>query len=196
MRWSAARLGWHVLLAAAAPGLAWAQPGPPLPRSPITHVIFLLQENHTFDNYFGEFPGVDGAVVGRTSQHGVVPLAPMTDRPAGANHFWPAAHTGWNQGEMNGFDLIDGAVDQFGRLDSYVQADRTLIPNYWRLAETFVLGDNFFSSEMADSYTNHIFTFAGQAAQVIGATNVPYGCDAPSTTTVELLNGSFVGCLC
>ena len=36
------------------------------PGSPIKHVIFLVKENHSFDNYFGKYPGADGATVGKT----------------------------------------------------------------------------------------------------------------------------------
>ena len=34
--------------------------------NPIKHVIFLIKENHTFDNYFGKYPGADGATEGPT----------------------------------------------------------------------------------------------------------------------------------
>ncbi|MCL4251180.1 MAG: alkaline phosphatase family protein [Anaerolineae bacterium] len=33
---------------------------PPEPNTPIEHFIFLMQENHSFDNYFGTYPGADG----------------------------------------------------------------------------------------------------------------------------------------
>ena len=32
----------------------------PTTTTPIEHFVFLMQENHTFDNYFGTRPGVDG----------------------------------------------------------------------------------------------------------------------------------------
>lgn len=172
---------------------AWAQA--PRPRqSPIEHVVFLMQENHTFDNYFGRFPGAKGTSCGKTLDHGNVLLTAMPDQPAEVDHDWLAAHTGWNNGLMNGFDRIGHGVDEFGRLMAYVQADQKLIPNYWKLAQTFVLGDNFFSSAQTDSYANHIYTFAGQSAQVIGELSGEqgYGCDSPPDSRVELLNGDRV----
>jgi phospholipase C len=45
----------------------------------IQHIVFIIKENHTFDNYFGTFPGTDGATSGLTSTGQVVPLAPMPD---------------------------------------------------------------------------------------------------------------------
>ena len=55
----------------------WACSG----RTPIAieHTVIILKENHTFDNYFGTFPGADGANSGLTSNGLVVPLAPMPD---------------------------------------------------------------------------------------------------------------------
>ncbi len=35
---------------------------------PIQHIVFIVKENHTFDNYFGSFPGVNGASYGNTNR--------------------------------------------------------------------------------------------------------------------------------
>ena len=43
--------------------------------SKIEHVVIVIQENRSFDNLFGTFPGADGATQGESVQHGVVPLA-------------------------------------------------------------------------------------------------------------------------
>src|SRR5215467_1399339 len=45
----------------------------------VQHIVFIVNENHTFDNYFGTFPGADGATSGATSTGQVVPLAQMPD---------------------------------------------------------------------------------------------------------------------
>jgi phospholipase C len=45
------------LLAAPTPA---AQAAEPAPRTPIRHFVMLMQENHSFDNYFGTYPGADG----------------------------------------------------------------------------------------------------------------------------------------
>ena len=52
-----------LLVAAGAPAQA-AAPGTPAPRTPIRHLIMLMQENHSFDNYFGTYPGADGIPAG------------------------------------------------------------------------------------------------------------------------------------
>ena len=53
-----------VLLAIAAPAAFAADPKP---ATPIEHFVVLMQENHTFDNYFGSFPGAEGTQMAQTS---------------------------------------------------------------------------------------------------------------------------------
>ena len=36
----------------------------------INHIVFVIKENRTFDNYFGQFPGADGATTGKTCDGG------------------------------------------------------------------------------------------------------------------------------
>jgi phospholipase C len=47
---------------------------PPVGASQIKHVVFILKENHTFDNYFGAFPDADGASTGKIHTGATVPL--------------------------------------------------------------------------------------------------------------------------
>ena len=53
-----------LLTTAAGSPAAAATPGPPAPRTPIRHLVMLMQENHSFDNYFGTYPGADGLPAG------------------------------------------------------------------------------------------------------------------------------------
>src|SRR5207248_5882811 len=45
-------------------------------RARIKHVVFVLLENHSFDNVFGRFPGADGATTAKTATQGTIPLPP------------------------------------------------------------------------------------------------------------------------
>ncbi|GAC1648976.1 MAG: hypothetical protein NVS4B9_40250 [Ktedonobacteraceae bacterium] len=81
---------------------------------------------------------------------------------------------------------------------------QSLIPNYWQLAQNYVLSDRTFSSEMAASFVNHLFTVAGASGidQNDSAETNPHlpngqptpnwGCDAPTGTITKLYNGSYV----
>src|SRR5438552_2347353 len=51
----------------------------PSAGDPIAHVVFIIKENRTFDDYFGRYPGADGARLGETLDGRTVPLAPAPD---------------------------------------------------------------------------------------------------------------------
>lgn len=139
---------------------------------PIKHVVFLIKENRTFDNYFGKFPGTNGATSGQTSDGRTVALGPLPDRVSpDINHSWNAALTAYNDGKMDAFDRIAGAKVN-GQLHSYTQASQQDIPNYWTLAQEFVLADNFFSSLHGPSFPNHLYSIAAQSG---GVTDNPLG---------------------
>jgi phospholipase C len=154
---------------------------PAVERFPIKHVIFLVKENRTFDNYFGKFPGANGATSGTIHDGTVVVLGPMPDRVSpDIGHSWNAALTAYDHGRMDGFDLIAGARVN-GELHNYVQATQEDIPNYWSLAEQFTLSDNFFSSLHGPSYPNHLYTIAAQSGGAMNNPNqkTPNGVPAP-----------------
>src|SRR5438105_11753529 len=43
--------------------------GPPVVHIPLKHIVFIVKENRTFDNYFGKYPGADGTTVGKGLNH-------------------------------------------------------------------------------------------------------------------------------
>jgi phospholipase C len=181
-------------LALAAPGAAAAQAtGDTTPDvactapGSIQHVIYLIKENRTFDNYFGTFPHAAGATTAVDSSGQTVPLAHADDTNFGCDidHSWQGAHNAYNCGAMDKFDLLSFGGTNCDRtqpppytnhsLTQFVQAD---IPNYWAYAQHFTLGDHMFSSLMGPSYPNHLYTVAAQSggpATGMGAINNPFG---------------------
>ena len=139
------------------------------PKTPIRHFITLMQENHTFDNYFGTYPGVDGI-----PKNACVPLDPARGRQPCMKPF----HIGSNSIEQRDLDHSAATYRlQYanGRLDGFVSAlqrrnqdgrlalgyrDARDLPFYWNLADEYVLYDRFFSSAGAGSFLNHIYWVA------------------------------------
>jgi phospholipase C len=77
---------------------------------PLNHFVYIIQENISFDHYFGTFPGADGIPKGAkfAYQPGEAPsVAPFhlhrTSIPASLNHSWQAAHVAADGGKMDGF---------------------------------------------------------------------------------------------
>ncbi len=155
----------------------------------VKHIVIILKENHTFDNYFGLFPGADGTTVG-IHEHRLIPLAraPII-LPGDLPHRRADALRVWDNGMM----------DDFIYPSAYAQYSEQEIPTYWAYASAYVLADNFFTSVMGPSFPNHLFTIFGTS---FGAVDNPrhsagstsgkwsWGCDAAPDVLVLMVDGS------
>ena len=148
-----------------------AGPGPE-PASRIQHVVTILQENHTFDNYFGTYPGADNL-----SQAPAVPVDP--NNPAGPkvapfhiqdprtpdlNHASQSARAAYHDGRMDGFVLAQAERKLPGQM-ALGYYDGSDLPYYWHLAQHYVLADRFFSSALGGSLVNHQFWVAASGSR-------------------------------
>src|SRR5205807_7743078 len=121
----------------------------------IKHVVFILKENHTFDNYFGAFPGADGAASGMIHTDRIVDLDDAPNFiPHDILHDSHDCLIAMDHGEMDRFDLIPGAFQE-NQLINYTRYRQDQIPNYWALASRFVLADELFTSVHGPSFPNH-----------------------------------------
>jgi phospholipase C len=165
----------------------------PAASSRIQHIVFIVKENRSFDNYFGKFPGANGATSGTLSNGSVIPLAHGSDPyPHDMGHLWWSAIEVVDNGKMDLFDINYRGSTQ-GDYLAYSQMHRADIPNYWTYAEDFVLADNMFTSEHGPSLPNHIFTIAADAGKIISVPSTSpgksdsWGCDTPMNLTVQFL---------
>ncbi len=149
-------------------GAAWPEPTTPVqPTGKIDHIIFLIQENHSFDNYFGTFPGAAGFPTGvkLPETPGAGPTVSPFHFTAPLNHdidhSWQTAQASVNGGKMDAFVYAEKSVDTMGYYDG------TDIPNYWDYAKRFVLLDNFYSSLMGPSLPNHLYIMSGQSGGIV-----------------------------
>jgi len=169
---------------------ATSTPTGPTDITAIQHIVFIIKENRSFDNYFGQYPNANGATTGVTSYGAVVPLLETPDYayPFDPEHGWASGNEAIDGGKMDRFDLLAYAnINSQGYL-GFTQASQSQIPNYWTYAQNFVLADNAFSSIQSDSFTNHLYTVAAQdtgALYITGPTSAgggSFGCDAPVGT--------------
>ena len=135
--------------------------------SPIKHVVIVMLENHTFDNFFGTFPGANG-YSGNLLKHASNPI--VTD----LGHDGPTARAAIDGGKLDGFSP-HGMVQ-------YYQSD---IPNYWSYAQHFGMSDNFFTSDASSSTPNHINMIAAQSGGVDGTSG--NGCKSPQNMVLNSL---------
>jgi kumamolisin len=136
--------------------------------SAVKNIVVLLQENHTFDCYFGTYPGADGTA-GKNiclpqtpgSANCVAPFHNPNLAQFDMNHSYATAHKDYDGGKMDAFVYSEGHRETMGYYD---QRD---IPHYWKAAQQYVLCDRYFSSVMSQSGPNHLHLVAGTAGGII-----------------------------
>ena len=153
-------------------------------QAQIKHIVVIMKENHSFDNYFGQFPGANGTTTGRTKTQSGFPLTPMSDTPMNCAHTWENARHDIDNGKMDGFYDLCGS-------DAYVQAQPSLIPSYWAYAQTYALADNFFAQLTGPTFPNRMYGFSESSGDSVSTpVGVPdvtlygHGCDAAALGAV------------
>jgi phospholipase C len=168
------------LLAVLLPARAAAEPAP---ATPIRHVITVMQENHSFDNYFGTYRGADGLPRDACMPRDFADPGAGCTRPfhignravEGLSDSPELARAQANGGAMNGF--LNAIRDQRGREQPLVMGhyDDREIPFYWNLADQYVLFDRFFGSALGGTLTNHLFWTTGGPGDEDPAESIPAG---------------------
>ena len=140
---------------------------------PIDHVILLMQENRSFDHYFGTMPGVDGIPDGASNPDADgVPVSAFHAEDyciRDVSHSWNSSHRQWNDGANDGFVTTNGAdgARALGYLDG---AD---LPFYWDLYKTFAMSDHHHCSMLGPTYVNRFYYLAGTSFGLTHNTTVP-----------------------
>ncbi len=116
---------------------------------PIQHIVIIVQENHSFDNYFGTFPGANG--IANAPAAAQAKLHPVTYSTTDMCHTAPCIQTDYDGGKMDGF--IES--------ESYGYYTQKSIPYYWGLAQNYTLMDNYFAGFLGPSLPNRVVMIAG-----------------------------------
>ncbi|HVA34164.1 MAG TPA: alkaline phosphatase family protein [Candidatus Baltobacteraceae bacterium] len=164
----------------------------PHTRTPIQHVVVVVQENRSYDNLFATFPGGDGTTTGKTPT-GTIPLkkSPLVSRLTPTNDY-PQCQRDYDKGKMDGFYTVP-VENNPGRY-VYRYVDPAKIVPYWTLAKDYVLADHMFQTQCSSSFTAHQDLIA--AGTPINATedviddpnNQPWACPAPTGTVTSLIS--------
>lgn len=165
------------------------------PDNPIKHVVFVIKENRTFNNYFATYPGAEGSTVGGTLKCTSQGCRPGPDyqlthapdvQSHDITHGFASGLYAINGGQMNGFNIIGLGQDMSG----YDYFTRRGLPNYWAYADRFVLADHFFTSMFGPTFPEHLYTVAAQADGIIdNKSSVDHPgnyCDDPTEYTPRL----------
>jgi phospholipase C len=150
-----------------------------MPLSEIKHIVVLMQENRSFDHYFGAMPGVRGfndPAVPKSLFYQPDPSNPdkyllpfHTDTHSTAaqalpsnSHSWGPQHDSWNDGKMNGFVTAHLAADGVAGQYTMAYFKRDDIPFHWALADAFTVCDGYHCSILGPTWPNRLYLMTGQ----------------------------------
>ena len=162
-------------------------------RAHIKHVVIVIQENRSFDNFFKGFPGADTVDSGM-SERGPVPLHPVDlDLPVDVDHQRKAFIQEYDGGRMDGWERVNTLPKQDPDFP-YAYVPRAQIEPYWDMAQQYTLGDRMFQSNAGPSFPAHLYLIAGQSdftasnPNHLETTRFAWGCDSPLDARVSVIN--------
>lgn len=184
----------------------------------IRHVVIIMQENRSFDSFFGTFPGADGLPAGNGRLTVCVP-DPRTRRCDRAYHDPSLVNGGGEHTRDDAVADVDG-----GKMDGFVRTaeldtnrgcalavpappvclpsglpdvmgyhDAREIPNYWTYARDFALDDHMFEPVASWSLPAHLYLVSGWSARCMSAS--PGSCVNDPGQVMAPLPAAFLACL-
>ena len=174
---------------------ATLESSPGAATSPIKHVVFIIQENRSFNNLFMGYPGAKTATYGYDERHRKIAL-----HSQGLATAWDLGHT-----SQDFFTACDGSgslpgtackMDGWNREQAtlghpkdfaYAYVPQTEIEPYWQIAKQYVLADRMFSSNLDGSFVAHQYVVAGYASRSVDNPLTDWGCEGGTIDTVATL---------
>jgi phospholipase C len=165
----------------------------------IRHVIMVMQENRSFDEFFGTYPGADGiprkngkftVCVPDAFRHVCArPYHDRSDKNYGGPHEYLDTIKDVDGGKMDGFirqarrGIRKGcrafpkapACSKKHPPDVMGYQDSRELPNYWKYAKSFVLQDHMFEPNASASLATHLFMVSEWSARC-ARKNDPMSC--------------------
>jgi len=179
--------------------------------SPIQHVILVIQENRTFNDFFATYSGADGTTTGKAEpnsscgvthektvklkERGLVTRlhGKLQDLPHGYKPYDIAR----DDGKMDGFDKIILGNGLPACTYPYQYTDPSQIKPYWEMAAQYALAEHMFTTQGSSSFTAHQDLIAGDAVikpnesfvdlPSCSGSKCIWGCDAPNGTHTSLI---------
>jgi len=157
-----------------------SSPGPSVcsKLTDIEHVVIFIQENRSFDHYFGSYRGVRGFSDQSPAFQQPDP-ANTTNPPAGVllpfhldssktnaacthdiTHDWVPQHQSWDSGAMDGFVTSRLATNSNDAVLAMGYQTRADLPFYYAVADAFTICDNYFCSVIGPTDPNRLYTMA------------------------------------
>ena len=175
------------------------------PSTPIKHVVLVIEENRTFNDFFATYPGADGSTTAaivkftnchisqnKTVQLKKVPLVVPND----LNHKYDSYFAAYDNAKMDAFDTLRFPNGPLECMQPLEYTDPSQIQPYWDMAQQYTLAEHMFPTQGSTSFVAHQDLIRGSTqidttqALLNDPTAGPWGCDAPGGTKTDLITQS------
>src|ERR1700733_6982402 len=160
----------------------------------ISHIVFIVQENRSFDNLFQGYPGANTVSSGKNSYGRTIQL-----RPASLKRTYTIAHSAAGMiaacdgtGKLPGTDCrMDGfnlEVSNSGpKHPQYACVRQSESKPYFAMAHQWVLADDAFQSQLDESFVAHQYVIAAQAAWTVDTPDGRWGCGEGASNKISTI---------
>jgi phospholipase C len=168
------------------------------PGSPIQHVVFIIQENRSFNNLFMGYPGATTQNFGYDSKGKKIAL-----HAQGLDTSWDLDHSSQTffnvcdgQGSLPGTDCkmdgwdTEGAGFKHPPKPAYAYTPKKEIQPYWEIANQYVIADQMFASNLDASFIAHQYAIAAYASHTVDSPGFRWGCEGGKSNTIGTLTNA------
>jgi phospholipase C len=164
-------------------------------KTPIKHVVFIIQENRSFNNLFMGYPGAATQNYGYDERRRKISLhAQGLITGWDIDHYSTAFFTDCDgQGTLPGTHCkLDGwdheaAGNGHPKDFAYAYVPRDEIEPYWTMAKQYVLADRMFASNLDGSFIAHQYVVAAYASHAVNYPLSRWGCEGGKADTLPTL---------
>jgi phospholipase C len=149
----------------------------------IQHIVYIVQENRSFDNLFQGYPGADTVSSGKNSAGQTITLKPVSLADEyEVDHSAQAMFAACNgTGKLPGTDCRMNGFDKEMKFDGPPNPQYVYVPHkdskpYFDMAHEWVVADKMFQSHLDESFVSHQYIIAAQAQSSVNLPNGLWGC--------------------
>jgi len=161
----------------------------------IKHVVFIVQENRSFDNMFQGYPGADTVSSGKNSKGQTIALQPypLNGYPYDIDHSAQAMFAACDgkgslpgtKCQMDGFDREPSSGGPSN--PEYVYVQHSDSKPYFDMAHEWALADKTFQSQLDESFVAHQYIIAAQAGMSVDLPTYKWGCRGGKRDTIHTI---------
>jgi len=164
---------------------------------PVEHIVVIMQENRSYDHYFGRLRRKYGPPHGTTNPDplGGAPIKPFHEKRycevADLDHSWNGTHLEFDNGAMDGFTAENAVPEDphgYRAMGYYTRRD---LPYYFKLFKLFATSDTYFCSVLSQTFPNRYYLLAGTSFGQI-RNNIPniFGPEYTAPTIFNLMDAA------